>query len=452
MSMGFDFLQSSPSDQGIDLDIGDLKLQYNAALEELNFVSVSFESYMDACNRVFALFDAVEANEGMLDPVVRDFVNRNGELSMALGIDLAMEDDSQDAQKQNGEKVQEKKQGFFRRIWEAIKAFIKKILDGIGNFFHWLGSFFSANSKKIDDISKNADQIVDKAKEPVQEAFSETTGYSNSMNAEVIMADPKKTENLLYSYSIVIDATNESLKAFNELIKPGQSDIGATFARVRSFLYTVVQYLKNQKEKGTNLVDFKIEIKTIKDKQGKVKNFNRTAEEFDYPYITIIAPRRISFKSPNAKSILSAYAALGWIEKPVLTRSFKDMEEYFHKCNTEISETLQVFKELDKRTSSGEFEQTVSGIMKASGFGDDMHTNHLDISDIGTMLKMYGQMVGKLAATYGTFYKKFGKMLDDIHSVIDDRPKQSNQQTGSSSNHDDNKPEIQNLDAWRAGQ
>ena len=174
--MNFNLLQSIPSEQGFDLDVGEIKLQYNMALNELNVVSASFEQYMDACNRVFALFDAVEANEGMLDPVVRDFVNCNGELSMALGIDLTMEDDSQDAQKQNGEKVQEKKQGFFRRIWEAIKAFFKRIIQAIGNFFHWIGNIFNPIEKKVDAIEKNTQQII--------EAISKNSGDINKSIAK----------------------------------------------------------------------------------------------------------------------------------------------------------------------------------------------------------------------------------------------------------------------------
>ncbi len=169
MSMGFEsMLQSTPTGSDIALEMGDIKLQYNAALDDLRVVSASFESYMNACERYLALCDCVEANEGMLEPAVRDFVNRNGELSMALGIDLAMEDDSQDAQKENGNKVNEKKQGFLRRMWEGIKAFIKKILDGIGNFFHWLGSFLSPKEEKLNTVVANAETVSQKLENDVK--------------------------------------------------------------------------------------------------------------------------------------------------------------------------------------------------------------------------------------------------------------------------------------------
>ena len=213
MSMGFDFLQSSPSDQGIDLDIGDLKLQYNAALEELSFVSVSFESYMDACNRVFALFDAVEANEGMLDPVVRDFVNRNGELSMALGIDLAMEDDSQDAQKQNGEKVTEKKQGFFRRVWEAIKKFVRWILDKIGSFFHGLGNLFAGTKKKMEWVLHDGIKVAEEFAQLPKE-------QQDAITKEGLSATLHKKEGATEAFEMGSiypnQKTQESIKTINE--------------------------------------------------------------------------------------------------------------------------------------------------------------------------------------------------------------------------------------------
>lgn len=162
MSMSLDLLKSTVTNDGFDLDIGDVKLQCNTVLNELNMVSVSFESYMDACNRFLILCDTIEANEGMLDPTIRDFVNRNGELSMALGIDLAMEDDSQETQKENGEKVTEKKQGFFRRMWEGIKRFVQAILNAIGSFFHWLGNLFANTEKKIEWIKSDGKQIAER--------------------------------------------------------------------------------------------------------------------------------------------------------------------------------------------------------------------------------------------------------------------------------------------------
>lgn len=175
MSMSLDLLKSTVTDDGFDLDIGDVKLQCNAVLNEFNIISASFESYMDACERFGSLCDLVESNEGMLDPVVRDFVNRNGELSAALGIDLAMEDDSQDAQKENGEKVTEKKQGIFRRIWEAIKSFCKWIFNAIGSFFHWLGNLFSTTSKKLEWIETDGRRIAAKIMNASPEQIKEMT-------------------------------------------------------------------------------------------------------------------------------------------------------------------------------------------------------------------------------------------------------------------------------------
>lgn len=413
MSMGFEsILQSTPTGSDIALEMGDIKLQYNAALDDLRVVSASFESYMNACERYLALCDCVEANEGMLEPAVRDFVNRNGELAMALGIDLAMEDDSQDAQKENGNKVQEKKQGFFRRIWEAIKAFIKKILDGIGNFFHWLGSFFNANDKKIDDISKNADKIADKAKEPATEAFSSSTDHKNSMTAEVLLADPERTSDLLSSYRRLLEHAERGIDSLIPLLSENNPDTGATFSRVLDALESFRICLQNQKNNGTNLVDFTVEYKTITDKRGTIndKTFTYESKDFKYPYITLTAPKRIMFKSPNVKTMLSAYAALGWIEKPVLTSGFKHMEENF-KYNKGVVESIaERFKAID------------SGLSLSGKKVDRFSVNRINMREAAQIIHMYCQMTGKLASTYGIFYKKFGQMLDDIHSVIGDKP------------------------------
>ena len=220
MTMGFESLmQSASSGSNIDLEMGDMKLQYNAALDDLRVVSASFESYMNACERYLTLCDCIEANEGMLEPAVRDFVNRNGELSSALGIDLAMEDDSQDAQKQNGEKVTEKKQGFFRRIWEAIKAFIKKILDGIGNFFHWIGSFFSPMEQQANKIAENADKIEEKAKSASTEAMHSTTNSiaEGRGHAHIITIDDIK-----YQYAYFQDFLEDEFFKLDTVEKIGQ--------------------------------------------------------------------------------------------------------------------------------------------------------------------------------------------------------------------------------------
>ena len=252
MSMGFDFLQSSPSDQGIDLDIGDLKLQYNAALEELNFVSVSFESYMDACNRVFALFDAVEANEGMLDPVVRDFVNRNGELSMALGIDLAMEDDSQDAQKQNGEAVTEKKQGILRRMWEGIKKFFRAILDAIGSFFHWLGNLFAGTSKRIDWLKSDGKESASKLTNiPASDIKQFIVGQEKDGKTpfQVVAKNSTSTESF-DSFAIESDNDQTEFTFDYHWIGKAFHDLEKLYMSIKDYIYTAKQNINEGDNSG----------------------------------------------------------------------------------------------------------------------------------------------------------------------------------------------------------
>lgn len=246
MSMGFEsMLQSTPTENDIVLEMGDIKLQYNAALDDLRVVSASFESYINACERYLALCDCIEANEGMLEPAVRDFVNRNEELASALGIDLAMEDDSQDAQKQNGEKVTEKKQGFFRRMWEGIKKFVRWILDKIGSVFHWIGNLFAGTKKKMEwvlhDGIKVAEEFSKLPKEEqetiIKEGLSATT-LKKEKATEAFDLDEDDTPNrnheffnideIIRFYGKFWDALSTycaSVKlAGNELINPNSED------------------------------------------------------------------------------------------------------------------------------------------------------------------------------------------------------------------------------------
>lgn len=315
-------------------------------------------------------------------------------------------------------KVQEKKQGFFRRVWEAIKAFIKKILDGIGNFFHWLGSFFNANDKKIEDISKNADQIVEKAKEPATEAFSSSTGETTStMTAEVVMANPEKTTKMLKSYYMLLTMYVQAFDSLGLLLLDEYDDALPNGASLKKNLTNIAGILNDQYQSGICLVEF--------DKTHRRGASFETSDdsEHDYPIVHLKAPKRVSFKNPNVKSIINAYASCGWITKPVLTSGFAEMERQFKGMNEYVSDLSEKLSKIHARYDSISNKQKTMGEELSHVYNGEISRPKINIHDAHEITMRLCKHVPILIKTYGAFYKKFGQMLDDIHHAIGDESK-----------------------------
>ena len=134
---------------GFELNMADVRLEFSESFQVLNGTAVEFDQWCMALDRLDQLNQAIEQHDGKADKALITFLNQNNELAEALGIDLSTEDWNEEA------KGAEIRQGYsmaMEGVWASIKAFFKKIFDGIASFFNWIGSFFSNTEKKLDQV------------------------------------------------------------------------------------------------------------------------------------------------------------------------------------------------------------------------------------------------------------------------------------------------------------
>ena len=419
-------IESSKTENGYDLSLeGDVQLHLSESLHDLTVTCEDFDKVFNAYNHLLVLCDNIDQNDGMLEPAVKAFVNQNNELADALGISLSMEDDAvqnPENQKEEGKQVTEKKQGIFRRMWEAIKAFIKKILDGIGNFFHWLGSFFSANDKKIDDISKNADQIIEKAKEPATEDFSIQTDSNSPLVTEIIVADPETTKKMLDSYVEIMSRYSNAFDILEIFALEEHLGNPTPCEKLQQALNSITQEYCKQYNSNTCLVLFKMKDAAFKSADGS---------RYDFKMPQISAPRRIDYKRPGARSKLSAYTKCGWISHSILTSGFLELEERFknvQKFQSALTESLEkIYSRFDSLPNmSRPRALTPDDRLSTIYDGKTRYSSVIDIHDLLGITYALCRHIPILVKTYGSFYTKFGQMLNDIHGLITDKQKTDN--------------------------
>ena len=401
MSMNFNLLQSISSDQGFDLDVGEIKLQYNMALNELNVVSASFEQYMDACERFIALCDCIDANEDMLDPVVRDFVNRNGELSSALGINLAMEDDSQDAQKQNGEKVTEKKQGIFRRIWEAIKAFCKWIFNAIGSFFHWLGNIFSTTSKKLEWIETDGRRIAAKIMNASPEQIKEMTVERSKEHGKPFDIHFVSKENMDDQYALEYNGSIGAIVgASNSGSYSGEKDTRIDLPSLFNSLGNYHRLCENLKEYSKKAVDLSSKFVNPQSEED-VMSFQKqlvSAGSLFKSHITFNPLTPVKDLDCNADGKISCKAdyGAGQAELRYKVDPF-EISKNWDKFATEIKKFFKEFDEL--KALEGECKQITDNLDKFANTLKDTRTEQIGSGTFGGALKPFNWFTAPVKLT-----------------------------------------------------
>ncbi len=200
-------IKSTKTANGYDLSLeGDVRLHLSESLHDLTVTCEDFDKVFNAYNHLLVLCDNIDQNDGMLEPAVKAFVNQNNELADALGISLSMEEDAvqdPEKQKEEGKQVTEKKQGIFRRMWEAIKKFVRMVLDAVASFFHWIGNLFAGTSKKIEWIKSDGIKIAAKlANVPKENVKSVSFGHvDNNGNTPFIVRSRENASESMTRFS-----------------------------------------------------------------------------------------------------------------------------------------------------------------------------------------------------------------------------------------------------------
>ncbi len=137
---------------GFELNMADVRMEFDESFRVLNSTAVEFDQWCAALDRLSQLNQEIEQHDGKADKALIMFLNQNNDLAEVLGVDLSLENWDEEA------KGAEIRQGYsmaMEGLWESIKAFFKKIFDGIASFFTWIGSFFGGLDKKVSSIENN---------------------------------------------------------------------------------------------------------------------------------------------------------------------------------------------------------------------------------------------------------------------------------------------------------
>lgn len=166
---------NTTENNGYELSLEDVRIEFNQAFEVLNTEAANFESFCGAIERLEMLNKSIQDNNGKADKGIVAFLNHNNSLAEALGISLDMEDYDGVVV---GSELSVACEGVLGDAWEAIKKFFKRIFDGIASFFNWIGGFFESTEKRLNQVIDNGAAQPAQAAQPVQDTAKETAQKS----------------------------------------------------------------------------------------------------------------------------------------------------------------------------------------------------------------------------------------------------------------------------------
>lgn len=148
----FSGIMVNAEENGYELSMEDVRIQFNEAFEVLNAEAASFESFCGAIEKLELLNASIQQNDGKADKSLIAFLNQNNGLSDALGIDLSMENFDAVVV---GAEVSAACEGVIGSAWEAIKNFFKNIWDGIKNFFTNFFNMFKGTKSNLENVKND---------------------------------------------------------------------------------------------------------------------------------------------------------------------------------------------------------------------------------------------------------------------------------------------------------
>lgn len=180
-------------DNGYELSMEDVRIEFNQAFEVVNTEAKNFESFCTAIEKLEMLNNSIQNNNGKADKALVAFLNHNNGLADALGISLDMENFDEVVV---GAEVSTACEGVLGDAWEAIKKFFKRIFDGIASFFNWIGGFFGSTEKKLDQvIASGATQPAQSGKDTAKETAQKSM-YPGPVNGVCCIQKAKLVDKL----------------------------------------------------------------------------------------------------------------------------------------------------------------------------------------------------------------------------------------------------------------
>lgn len=166
-------------DNGFELNMADVRMEFSESFQVLNSTAVEFDQWCSALDRLEQLNRSIEHHDGRADKALITFLNQNNDLAEALGVDLSFENWDEEA------KGAEIRQGYsmaMEGVWEAIKNFFINIWEGIKNFFSNFGKMFKSSEAKLDSVINNPK--VPKAEEQAKYVFKNGSQANISVNPQ----------------------------------------------------------------------------------------------------------------------------------------------------------------------------------------------------------------------------------------------------------------------------
>lgn len=219
-------------ENGYELSVEDVRIQFNEAFEVLNAEAASFESFCGAVEKLDLLNKSIQENGGKADKSLIAFLNQNNGLADALGIDLSMENFDAVV---TGSEISAACEGAAGGLWEAIKNFFKNIWDGIVNFFKNLGNMFKNTESKVNKAEQNAAGIG----AAIANGGGPNVGHlkltQETMNGQVCCGTKQgyivKVEALMELATNIGQINDEKIAIYN-LVKNSEANIGANLTQL----------------------------------------------------------------------------------------------------------------------------------------------------------------------------------------------------------------------------
>ncbi len=145
-------------DNGFELNMADVHMEFSESFQVLNSTAVEFDQWCTALDRLEQLNRSIEQHDGRADKSLITFLNQNNDLAEVLGVDLSLENWDDEAK---GAEIQQGYSMAMEGVWESIKNFFINIWEGIKNFFKNFFNMFKSTKANFEAV-KNDPKAVEK--------------------------------------------------------------------------------------------------------------------------------------------------------------------------------------------------------------------------------------------------------------------------------------------------
>ena len=349
---------NTTENNGYELSLEDVRIEFNQAFEVLNAEAANFESFCGAIEKLEMLNESIQKNDGKADKCLVTFLNNNNSLADALGIDINMESFDEVVV---GAELSAACEGVVGDVWEAIKNFFKNIWDGITNFFKNLFGMFSSAEKKAAQASQNAGKI----------AANIAAGAGGNSSRFKLTGEGSPTGCMC----VKIDAFKA--KAANLI------ELGNQFAKITNVETAIMEFMTV--DKSTIAKPFQALNISYKNGEPVMGSIWRPNE--------IIA---------GSKTVGDAFKAAGWTQDSIA--NLQAQAKSLREAGANIQKGSAVIEQFNKLN-----DEQIVAIMKDK-LGERNDNNLKSVKKVGKHVIYASKIIGQFA-------KDFIALLDDINSL-----------------------------------